>query len=244
MDRKEKLEFHQSIENYFDEKRVYDTFEKLLKDLVIAKPKDPIDFLIHKLKTKKECKTHFNLGKRIFITGYPGSNRKNIALSLSGENQQYQHICVGDLLVNEVSKKLEYGKRAEKHMKNLHLVDDDIVIDLLKKEMIKYEKDNISYIVEGFPRNRVQGMFLQSVGIMPDHFIILSNSRKTCETRLAEKLKGDKLSQKEQNNLIKDAIDQYDLNIQALRDIFKGFYSEIKSENMKSTIEELNVKIN
>lgn len=55
MDRTEKLEFQQKIEVYFEERRVYDLFEKLLKELVITKPKDPIDYLISRIK-KKDCK--------------------------------------------------------------------------------------------------------------------------------------------------------------------------------------------
>ena len=58
MDRTEKLEFQQKIEAYFEERRVYDLFEKLLKELVISKPKDPIDYLIHRIK-KKDCKKVF-----------------------------------------------------------------------------------------------------------------------------------------------------------------------------------------
>ena len=48
MDRNEKLHFQKSIESYFEEKKVYDLFEKLLKDLVINKPEDPIQYLIEK----------------------------------------------------------------------------------------------------------------------------------------------------------------------------------------------------
>ena len=64
-----------------------------------------------------------------------------------------------DLLQNEIKKKLEIGKLIEKKFKTGQLVDDEIVIDLVKKEMIKYEKDNVSYIVEGFPKNRVGYIF-------------------------------------------------------------------------------------
>lgn len=154
MDRNEKLEFQQKIEAYFEERRVYDLFEKLLRELVITKPKDPIDYLVHRIK-KKDCIIIIILGKRIFITGTPGTNRKNIALYVS-DILQIACICVRDLLENEIKKKLETGKLIEKKFKAGQLVDDEIVIDLVKKEMIKYEKDNVSYIVEGFPKNRVK----------------------------------------------------------------------------------------
>jgi hypothetical protein len=52
MDRNEKLQFQQSIENYFENQHIYDLFEKLLKELVVNKPTDPIDYLIKRLKIK------------------------------------------------------------------------------------------------------------------------------------------------------------------------------------------------
>ena len=35
------------------------------------------------------------------------------------------------------------------------LVDDHIVIDLVKKEILKTEKEGKSWIIEGFPRTKV-----------------------------------------------------------------------------------------
>ncbi len=79
----------------------------------------------------------------------------------------WKSISVGDLLKKEVSKKSEYGKAisdALKHYKygnsNLfvitkRIVDDNIVIDLVKKQILQYEKENLSWIIEGFPRTKV-----------------------------------------------------------------------------------------
>jgi adenylate kinase len=39
-------------------------------------------------------------------------------------------------------------------------VDDNIVIDLVKKQIMNYEKDNLSWIIEGFPRTKVQALAL------------------------------------------------------------------------------------
>ena len=64
MDRTEKLEYEKGIEQYFDDHKVYDLFEKLFKELIINKPENPIDYLIERLKRQEV--------KRIFITGYSG----------------------------------------------------------------------------------------------------------------------------------------------------------------------------
>jgi adenylate kinase family enzyme len=38
------------------------------------------------------------------------------------------------------------------------------------------EKEQRSYIIEGFPRTEVQAIALQKMGILPDNFILLSQS--------------------------------------------------------------------
>lgn len=38
---------------------------------------------------------------------------------------------------------------------NFQMVDDDIVIELVEKEIAGYEKKNQSWIMQGFPRTRV-----------------------------------------------------------------------------------------
>jgi adenylate kinase len=152
MNREEKLQYQEEIETYFENKKVYDLFEKLLKELVIYKPQKPIDYLIDRLKKKDT--------KRFFITSGPGSERKEIALAVANE-LGYKHISMGDLIQKELLKKLETSRKIQKKITNFNLVDDDIVIELFKNEAIKYKDE--SYIVEGFPRNRVKNTYLRQI---------------------------------------------------------------------------------
>jgi adenylate kinase len=92
-------------------------------------------------------------------------------LALS-EHFSWGCISIGDLLKKEVSKKSEYGKAITESLKhyrygnylnhtfNPPIVDDNIVIDLVKKQIMQYEKDNQSWIIEGFPRTKVQALSL------------------------------------------------------------------------------------
>ena len=146
MDRTEKLQYQQSIENYFEDKKVYDLLEKYFKDLIVNKPKDPLDYLIKRVKTVDS--------KRIFITGSAGTDRKELALSISN-HFNFHCISLGDLIQKEISKKIEVSRKIENKALHYRLIDDECVIDLLKKEIMKLEKENNSYVVEGFPRNRV-----------------------------------------------------------------------------------------
>ena len=49
MDKQQKLDYQNGIENYLSKEHVYDLFEDLLKQLIVKQPDDPVSFLIDKL---------------------------------------------------------------------------------------------------------------------------------------------------------------------------------------------------
>ena len=231
MDRAEKLQYEQGIEQYFDQHKVYDLFEKLFKELIVNKPESPIDYLIERIQRKET--------KRIFITGYPGTDRKDVSLAISGA-LGYSCLSVDHLLEREISKKLENAHQIEQNYNINTLVDDDIVIELVRNQLIKYEEDNVSYIIEGFPRNRTQAIFLQSVGLLPDKVIIITTQREKAETKVFNKLKEKgilKKSDEELKILAKNSIDEAELNIRAVEDVFAGFYCELPVERFETPSE-------
>jgi len=59
----------------------------------------------------------------------------------------YRPISPGDLFKKEITKKTEVGKRIMTCFKAYHYVDDDIVIDLVSKEIKEAEKDKKSWIL-------------------------------------------------------------------------------------------------
>ena len=245
MDRTEKLEYEKGIEQYFDEHKVYDLFEKLFKELIINRPENPLDYLITRLQRKDT--------KRIFITGYPGTNRKSICLAITN-NLGYSCLNMAHLIDREISKKLENSDKLEKNYNENRLVDDEIAINLVKNQLIKYEEENCSYIIEGFPRNRNQAIFLQSIGLLPDNIIVLTTTREKAEEQIFEKLRErypappekneDQQEHQEhsvesdsnQNNyktdeqlkeMAKISMEESEMNIRAVEDVFSGFYCEI-----------------
>lgn len=222
MDRTEKLQFQQSIENYFESNRVYGLFEKLLKELIIIKPNDPIDYLIKRLKTKDM--------KRIFITGSAGVKRSEVSLSVAN-HFDYEGISSGDLLRKELSKKSDKVKEIEPYLKLNKLVPDETVINLIKQELIRLEKSNKSYIVEGFPRNRVQAMFLQSVGIIPDNVILITAPEEKITSRIQEKLTLSKVTNdpNKLNSYVYDSQEEYELNIKAVKEVFPN-HTQVSSK--------------
>jgi len=111
--------------------------------------------------------------KKIFVVGPPGSNVRELALQLA-DYLGYACASVGDLLIKEISKKTDLGKTIEEYYRQLKYVPDEIVVELVKKHLATLEKEKKSYILEGFPKTRVQGLALQRAGIIPDTFLLLN----------------------------------------------------------------------
>lgn len=66
MDKVQRFEFQQSIEQFLEQNQVYELFEGLLKDLVANRPDKPLDYLIEKLQ-KPKGKLTYNIFKNQFI---------------------------------------------------------------------------------------------------------------------------------------------------------------------------------
>ena len=97
---------------------------------------------------------------------------------LSEEQSNLSIVCisVGDLLQREITKKSDYGKRIYESRKKYQYIEDEIVIDLVQKHIEEAEKDSdkSGWILEGFPRTRLQALALQNMKIIPDKFFMLN----------------------------------------------------------------------
>ena len=62
------------------------------------------------------------------------------------------------------------------------------MIDLVKTEIEGFEKKSQSWIIQGFPRTRVQALSLQKMGIIPDKFINLEIRKHNSLARIKQNL--------------------------------------------------------
>jgi adenylate kinase family enzyme len=60
----------------------------------------------------------------------------------------------GEILRKELVKTSDAGKIVAESFEKHEYVPDDVVIDLVKKEIHKCEKENQSWIIQGFPRTK------------------------------------------------------------------------------------------
>jgi adenylate kinase len=69
------------------------------------------------------------------------------------------------------------------------MVKDEIVINVVKKEMEMIIKEKKSFILSGFPKTRIQALAMQKSGIFPDAFIILNLDENKVESYCENKFK-------------------------------------------------------
>ena len=118
------------------------------------------------------------LVRRVFIVGTPGARRLEVTKAIA-DDFRWKYISTAEAIRAEAEKMSPMGATAKKALDANKYVDDDIVIDLVAKEIQEAERCNQSYIIEGFPRTRIQAMAFAKLGVVPDKIIQLSVSEAT-----------------------------------------------------------------
>ena len=128
----------------------------------------------------------------IVLLGAPGAGKGTQAQRLVAE-YGVAHISTGDLLRAAVKNGTELGVKAKKYMDAGELVPDDLVIDLVK-ERLAADDAKRGFILDGFPRNTLQAVTLDSelatmgceldgallVDVLPEVIVNRLSSRRTC----------------------------------------------------------------
>ena len=128
----------------------------------------------------------------IVLLGAPGAGKGTVAQELVDEFD-VAHISTGDLLRAAVKAASELGIQAKKYMDAGELVPDQLVIDLVKERLAADDAQR-GFILDGFPRNTVQAVTLDTelsslergldcallVDVAPDVIIGRLSGRRTC----------------------------------------------------------------
>lgn len=98
---------------------------------------------------------------RIILLGAPASGKGSVGERIR-EEYGFPKISTGDLLREAVRKKTSLGLKAETQLGKGGLVDDDIVLGLLR-ERLGNPDCHAGYILDGFPRNLSQAQSLAAL---------------------------------------------------------------------------------
>ena len=97
--------------------------------------------------------------KHLLFLGAPGAGKGTQAALLSQINS-YLHLSTGELLRKEIEMNTDLGKQVSGIMNKGELVSDQLVLEIVQKNL---EKDNKGWILDGFPRNLSQANALNEV---------------------------------------------------------------------------------
>jgi len=97
--------------------------------------------------------------KYLLFLGPPGAGKGTQAEFLSEANS-YLHLSTGELLRKEIELDTYLGKQVKDIMNKGELVSDQLVLEIVKKNL---DKDNKGWILDGYPRNLSQVNSLNDV---------------------------------------------------------------------------------
>jgi len=102
--------------------------------------------------------------KIIFVVGGPGSGKGTQCEKVVAK-YGFTHLSSGDLLRLEVASGSERGKQLQATMQKGELVSLDTVLDMIKEAMIAKADVSKGYLIDGYPREVVQGQkFEEKIG--------------------------------------------------------------------------------
>ena len=97
----------------------------------------------------------------LIFLGPPGSGKGTQGLELA-QNLQIPHISTGEILRSAIAAATPLGQKAQAYMERGELVPDDLILDLIEERLQESDAQK-GWILDGFPRNVPQAIFLDEL---------------------------------------------------------------------------------
>ncbi|KAM3912476.1 adenylate kinase 8 [Leptodactylus fuscus] len=148
---------------YAEEHQVFDILQNMVQNLLMDRPDDPVQYLIHHLRKDNDGVP------RIVVLGPPASGKHTMAKLLC-KRLNATHLTPENILSNDVSALVEEalsykGKDQE--------IPDVLWARIIQERLSEVDCAKRGWVIEGFPQTREQGLLLQMNGISPDHIVVL-----------------------------------------------------------------------
>jgi adenylate kinase len=98
----------------------------------------------------------------LILLGAPGSGKGTVAQYLK-DKYDICYFSTGNLLRNEVKEKTDIGCRVESILGSGGLVGDDIVNEIVEKNIAKVRGDEKVVLLDGYPRTKNQAVVLDEI---------------------------------------------------------------------------------
>jgi len=110
---------------------------------------------------------------KIIISGAPASG-KGTQCSNIVKNFGCVHLSTGDMLRAAVAAATPVGLEAKDYMDSGKLVPDDVIINLINERMNQDDCKKCGWLLDGFPRTKIQADALASNGVKADCVLFLN----------------------------------------------------------------------
>ncbi|XP_035386002.1 adenylate kinase 8 [Electrophorus electricus] len=147
---------------YAEKHEIFDLIQALVRNLIIDKPTDPIQYLIGLLK-KESIEV-----PRVILLGPPASGKRTIAKKLC-ERIGAIHITASDILKADT----DITRAALQYRQNNQDVPKDLWIKLIQQRLSKSDCVRRGWVLEAIPKNGEEALCLQEAGISPEHVVML-----------------------------------------------------------------------
>ncbi|XP_061377187.1 adenylate kinase isoenzyme 1 isoform X2 [Danaus plexippus] len=119
----------------------------------------------------------------VWVLGGPGSGKGTQCEKIIAK-YGFTHLSTGDLLRAEVKSGSERAKTLTAIMERGELVPNDIVLDLLKEAMVAKAGEARGFLIDGYPREKSQGIAFESAIAPVTVIIYFEASPETLTKRL------------------------------------------------------------
>lgn len=96
----------------------------------------------------------------LVFLGAPGCGKGTQAQYLC-ERLNFVHFSTGNILRAEIEEKTELGKKIDSIIKSGYLVEDDIILSIIKKNLVQNKSKNVLF--DGFPRTLRQAQAFEYI---------------------------------------------------------------------------------
>tara|TARA_A100001015_G_scaffold208112_1_gene232827 strand:- start:252 stop:815 length:564 start_codon:yes stop_codon:yes gene_type:complete len=159
----------------------------------------------------------------IILFGPPGAGKGTQAKYLVKKLSNFQ-VSTGDILREEIKNNSEIGKKIIDDMNDGRFVSDDIVNQLLEKQVFDPQKKN-KLIFDGYPRSINQArnldLLLENSSQKIDLVVFLNVNKKTIINRIQKRKIHEKRSDDELDTILK----RYDTYMKTTKPVL-DFYSK------------------
>ena len=100
---------------------------------------------------------------RVLMIAPPGAG-KGTQGTLIATHFDIPHIATGDLLRDHVARRTALGLAVQEYLDRGELVPDQVVLDMVREELVGAKSTGRGFVLDGIPRNREQARALYLIG--------------------------------------------------------------------------------